>query len=161
MTTPPIPTRLRAFVEDATADEDDDHLCVTIRLRCPRCEGAKFVLHWQHLREAGRIIETSPVWIECAACRYYALLFDSGCDGYSGFWDQRPAEIPECKVKAYEVPGLASYAVEAYAQYDKDEDGTFHANAEGRMHPDAYDWFSILVEQPDGSMDGAIDFETA
>jgi hypothetical protein len=156
---PPIPTRLREFVKETTLEEDDEHVLTTVKLRCPRCGGTKFVLHWQHLLEAGKVIETSPVWIACGSCRYYALLFDRRSDGVDGLENRRPIEIPDCKVKAYSRTGLASYGVEVVVQYDKDDSELF--GADGEIIPDVFHWLSILVEQPDGSMDGAIDFETA
>ena len=160
MTRPPVPTRLREFVKDVLLEEDDEHVCVTVKLRCPRCGGTKFVLYWQHLREAGRDIETSPVWIACHACRYYALLFDSNCEGANGMADEGPVRIPDCKVKAYDGAGLAGYAVDVFVQFDSHDDPAAPDWKE-QLNADEFDWFSILVEQPDGSMDGAIDFETA
>src|SRR5687767_10570526 len=117
MTKPPIPTRLREFVKEAALEEDDEHVVVTVKLRCPRCGGAKFVLYWQHLLQAGKIIETSPVWIACGACRYHALLFDSRSDGLNGVFDDRPVRIPDCKVVAWKEAREATYGVEVVLQY--------------------------------------------
>jgi hypothetical protein len=154
----PIPTRLREFVREAALEEDDEHVWVTVKLRCPRCSGTKFVLYWQHLREGGRIVETSPVWIACGACRYHALLFDDHCEGVNGLADEGPAVIPQCSVKPWDGAGQASYAVEVSVQYDKCPE---LYDEKGQLIPDAYDWLNVLAEHPDGSMDCVIEFETA
>src|SRR5688500_18425019 len=124
MTNPPIPTRLREFVHETTVEDDDHALIVTVKLHCPRCRGLKFILYWQHLLQMGRIIETSPVWIACAACRYHALLFDDHCEGTNGLADEGPPKIPQCQVKPYEIANQPSYAVEMIVQYDKIEPTT-------------------------------------
>lgn len=157
---PPIPTRLREFANGVTTEGDEDYVGVTVSLRCPRCRGVKFVLYWQHLLQGGQPVETSPVWIACAACRYHALLFDDHCEDLNGLADEGPAKIPQCAVKPYApAGGLASYGVEVYVQYDDHDAGD--VDDKSKINPDAYDWLTVMVEQPDGTTDAAIDFETA
>jgi hypothetical protein len=161
---PPIPTRLRELAGDAIVDEDDDHVGVTVKLRCPRCGGTKFILHLRYEQvhvgaDAGKTLPFDPAWVACANCRYYALLFDDGCDGVNGLADDGPVQIPHSKVHPYHDATLPAYQVEVYAQFDKD--GRTHFGPTGQPNPDAFDWLTILIEQPDGSMAAAIDFETA
>ena len=154
----PIPTRLREFVNETTQEENDGSVVVTLKLRCPRCGESKFVLFWQHVREAGRLIETSPVWIACGACRYHALLFDDRTDGLNGFFDDEPVRIPECKVVAWAEAREPAYGMQVVVQYDIDP---VQIDEAGEIVPDAYDWITIVAVWSDESEHDAIDFETA
>jgi hypothetical protein len=159
MRKPPIPTRLREFVKEAAVDEDDgEHVVATVKLRCPRCSKTKFVLYWQHLREGGQTVEASPVWISCGACRYHALLFDDSSDGLNGYFDDGDVSIPECRVLAWNGAREPTYSVKVVLQYDIDP---VQLDEKGELIADAYDWFSIVAEWSDGSVDDVIDFETA
>ena len=158
MTPPQLPTRFRPFAKESISEGDDEHILLTVKLHCPRCQGIRFILYWQHLRQMGRIIETSPVWIACSACRYHALLFDGNCDGINGLADEGPPEIPQCQVLPWNSAREPAYGVEVTVQYDIDPD---QPDARSQIVPDGYDWLTIAAVWSDGSVEAAIDFETA
>lgn len=158
-----IPTRLRELAGEATWDKDKEDACLTVKLRCPRCNGTTFTLLLNYRQvhigaDAGKTLPFDPVWVFCSTCRYCALLFDSRLDGHNGFVDTELLGIPHEKVQPWQGAREANYGVRVTVNFDT---SVALVDTYGTVVPDAFHWIGISAEWSDATTEEVIDFETA
>lgn len=109
-----IPTRLREFVGSTTLTPEDHEQVLEVRLKCPRCGGDRFVLHFAYERSQispRDILPFDPVWVVCNHCRYYGLLYTGESDGLNGFHGCGPVKVRTDPVQPWKDAKEPEYKV--------------------------------------------------